>query len=165
MSYNNTKISFIRKGLQYFKIVRDNRYVTEIKIFEQEWLWIFEFQFKPFNNEHSVQIALTLHDSLNDITIKVFSEKSPTRIYDNYFASYSRSGYKHITPKELESLLHNVHDWLIDILYDSIKRYKPKYGRKTVIRQFHEYIPSSFMDPRKVEEYAKTRVGIRKYNL
>ena len=153
------KTTFIRHALPFLKMIRDNEYCTDIEIrktLEEDRSVEVKFTFKPLKIG-SVDIVLHIDDSDPDLPMVLtcyrFKEKNSSELIDDYFHEYSNP--KYITYQDFKNLIEDIHDWTIDLI---IKRQEPKQ----VFNLLKKYI---FMDEDELYNYAKSRSGIKKFNL
>jgi hypothetical protein len=156
-----TKRSFIKNCLPFLKLVRDNQYCHDMKIercYEEHHSIECSFTFAPFK-KGIIKLKLFIDDSEPGlpVVLKAYTvTNSPSNLIDDYFNGYDRPQY--ISFKDFKFLLENSHDWAIDLI---VKGQKAKFAMN-VLRL---YIPESFIDDDKLEDYANSRIGIKKYNL
>lgn len=156
-----TKMAFIRNSLPYLKLVRDNQYCHDVKIekvHEENHSIQCSFTFAPFK-KGSTKLMFFIDDSEPGLPIVLKAyvvRNSPSSLIDDYLNGYNRPQY--ITFANFKQLIENSHDWAIDLI---VKEQKVKF----VLNVLKLYIPESFIADDKLEDYANSRFGIKKYNL
>lgn len=169
------KISFIKHTLPYLKLLRDNIYVSNIKLFKNELAVTSVptitcvFTFSPFADKSSLDIILFVAEDEPDLPVLMYyddaTKNNPSKLVDDYFSNFMFPKYMKF--EDFKKLIEGVHDYAIDIL---MKMHIGSSSNKSldieIIKNLiKKYIPSTFISNEDLTDYIKSRKALSKYNL
>lgn len=158
------KISFIRQSLDYLKLVRNNQYCHDIKIIEVEnddHLFECQWMFKPLK-KGSIKLRMFIVDDpmfkKSKSVLLCYQNRDinrPSNLVDDYFYGFMYPKCIHF--EFFKEFIEGIHDWIIDLIAEQKHHH--------VLDVIKKYIPESYISYDELENYVKSRKGLKKYNL